>query len=296
MKPKRVIAGLIMMLFVPLIVFFVTLMNTNFGAISTYSASMLMSFALLPMLYWWMLGLVFTILVSGATSGVIADEVDKGTMLLLVSKPVSRVQIFLGKFLGVFAFGALMSFVGIFLGAWVAVMFTSGNIAHFFGMLPFLLFMFAYGLFVELIFLSISIALSSMMATGRKVLMACLGLVVLTFLVFFMIRRIAPGYYETYSLYWFDIGYHLGNILANAIQVWNILPASTLWQTSFDIYTSAFAGATTATIDTSQGIDLGGLPLAGYVAPVVSLLIWLLIAILLTLFGLYKLKRKEITN
>ncbi|OLS16201.1 MAG: hypothetical protein RBG13Loki_0164 [Promethearchaeota archaeon CR_4] len=101
-------------------------------------------------------------------------------------------------------------------------------------------------------------------------------------------------FYEAYYLYWFDIGYHLGNILANAIQVWNILPPSTLWQDNFNIFTSAFV--TTTTIDTSQGIDLGGLPLVEYVPPVVSLLIWVLIATLLTLFGLYKLKRKEITS
>ncbi len=294
LKPKRVIPGLVMMLVLPLAVFFWGAGSVNFGAISIYSAAMLINFNLVTMLYWWMLGMIFTILVTGATSGVIADEIDKGTMLILVSKPVSRMQIFLGKFLGVYAFGACMSCAGIFLGGWIAVLFSSGNITHFLEMLPFLFFMFAYSLFVELIFVSISMALSSILRTGRKAMMISLIIVFMTFLIFFIVRMVASSIYVEYSLYWLDIGYHLSNFLAFAMQVWSIIPSSTLWQSTFNMFTGAFLSS--SSLDTTQNIDLGGLPLAEYVSPIVSLLIWIAIAVLLTGLGLLKLKRKEITN
>ncbi len=298
-KPKRVIPGLITMLAAPLIYFFVQIDKDLLGSLSIYSASTLMIFNLLPMLYWWMLGLVFTISVSGTSSGLIADEIDKGTMLILVSKPVGRVQIFLGKFLGVFTFGALLSLVGLLTCGWVAVLFSSGNLAHFFAMLPFLLFMFAYSLFVELIFLSISMSLSSILKTGRKAMMLSLVISIVTFIVFFMFRAVLSAVYVQYPLYWLDIGYHLGNILVYAIQLTNIIPSSTLWQQNFNIFSSVFSYSMFSfnqTGDTAQNIDLGGYPLAGYVSPAISLLIWSIIAILLTIFGLYKLKRKEITS
>ncbi len=294
MKPKRVIPGMIVMLIIPLIVFFVISGSVNYGSISIYSAAMQNNFNLVSMLYWWMLGMVFTILVTGATSGVIADEVDKGTMLILVSKPVSRMQIFFGKFLGTYAFGAVISLVSILLLGWIAVLVTSGNITHFFAMIPFLLFMFVYSLFVELIFVSISMALSSILSTGRKTQMLCVLISVMTFVVFFMLRTLASTSYVQFYLYWFDLGYHLGNVLAYAIQVSNVLPASTLWQGLFTIFTSAFQVSTG--LDSTQNIDLGGNPLAGYVSPIISLLIWVALAAILTSFGLIKLKKKEITN
>lgn len=282
------------MLIVPIIVIMVLSGNVNFGVISIYSAAMNINFNLVTMLYWWTLGINFTILISGATSGVIADEVDKGTMLILVSKPVSRVQIFFGKFIGVFAFGAILSLIGLFLLGWLAVLFTSANISYFIEMIPFLLFMFAYSLFVEIIFVSISMALSSLLTTGRKTMMLMILFSMMTFVVFFMIRTVLPDYYVQYSLYWLDLGYHLGNVLAYAIQTWNAIPPSSLWQITFNIFTSAFVQS--SGMESAQNIDLGGYPLAEYVSPMISLLIWVAIAAILTLYGLLKLKRKEITN
>ncbi len=295
MKPKRVFPGLVVMLIVPVFVVMFTSGSVNYGIISIYSAAMNINFSLVTLLYWWTLGIVFTILVSGATSGVIADEVDKGTMLILVSKPVSRVQIFFGKFLGVYVFGALFSLIGIFLLGWIAVLVTSANISYFIAMIPFLLFMFVYSIFVELIFVSISMALSSILKTGRKTMMLMILFSIMTFVVFYMIRTLGTAYYTQFSLYWFDLGYHLGNILAAAIQTSSIIPSSSLWQGLFNLFTSAFL-VQTGSIVTAQDIDTGGYPLTGYVSPVISLLIWISLAAILLVYGLIKLKRKEISN
>ncbi|MFX1532839.1 MAG: ABC transporter permease [Promethearchaeota archaeon] len=290
---KKFIIVLALMSVFPLLLALGSIAGTNFGALPIYSASMKLNFSVLTNFYLWTLGLILALIVGGNSAGLIADEVDRGTMLILVSKPIGRFQIFLGKYLAVFSFGALLSFLSIFITAWMLVLLTSGNLVHFIGMLPFLMIVFSYSLFIEAIFLTISMALSSIMSRGRKVVIIIMFLVIMTYFGFLIIRTLFYQYYEVFSLYYFDIGYHLANVFVFIIDITNVLPSSSLWQQEFDLATGVFKGTS---IDSSQGIELGGLELVGYVPPIISLLLWSGLTALLLIFGLIKLKTKEISN
>ncbi len=273
--------------------------SIDFGSASIYSAAMSFSFNLISNLYFWTLGICLATLVSAKSAGKIADEVTKGTMLMLVSKPISRFQIFLGKYIAVFLYGMMLSFFGIYITGWVTVLINSGNISHFIAMIPFLNLMFVYSLFVEFIFLTISMALSSIMKKGRTVGGLVLLLVLITYLVFYLIKTlklidlVIDFVPQLVLINYIDLGYHFGNVLNLLNNVFNILPPSTLWQLTFNGYTGIF-DLTPA--DTHQSIELGGYDLNGYVDPVVSLLILVGLTGLLLLFGLNSLRKKEITN
>jgi ABC-type transport system involved in multi-copper enzyme maturation permease subunit len=291
---------MILMDLLPFIVTYSTFRTTSFGDISAYSAAMTLNFSLLPFLYLWTAGAIYVTFVGGQSAGLIADEVDRGTMLILVSKPISRVQIFLGKFLAVLLFGALMSVISIYTLGWLIVWLLSGNIDHFLAMLPFLNFFVLFSFFLDLIFVSIAMALSSIMKKGKKVGGIIILIVIMTYFGFFMIRMASMDTYTKYYLYYVDIGYHLGNVFVFLNSTFNIFPNSSTWQMFFSLFTGVYQfnifGGGGSMVDSSQGIDLGGYPINTYVAPVVSFILWVSISILLLLYGLYKLQRKEISN
>lgn len=264
----------------------------DYDSMSIYSVSMKFNFGIIPFMFFWTLGMMLTLNIGIISAGLIADEVDRGTMLLLVSKPVSRIQIFLGKFLAVFIYEAILCFISIFSYAYITVGFFSGNVMHFLGMLPFLWVLFLYSLIVISLFLAISMALSSIMSRGRNVGFIMISLSIIGYLVFFSIRQ-NPDMYTNYHLYLFDISHHLGNVFNSLIELTNALPSSTDWQIPLNSFSGIF---TEVGVDTSQGIDLGGLILVGYIHPSISFLILVGIAVILLFFGLYKLNRKEIAN
>ncbi len=265
---------------------------TDFSDISVYSASMLINFNLVAILYYWPAGLIFTLVLSGKSAGLIADEVDRGTMLTLVSKPISRIQIVTGKYIAVFVYGAVFNFISLFLIFWISVLTVSGNILHFFGTLPFFGLIFGFSLFVEFIFLNISISLSSIMSNGRKAGTVVFFIIISSYLVFFLFRMMGD-IYTKYSLYYFDIGYHLFNILIFFIDITKIIPPSQMWQDTFLLLYRFFVDPA---IDPSQGINNGSLELINYVDPIVSLLLLVGLSILLLLIGIIRFKKREITN
>ncbi len=275
------------------------LSTTDYGSISPFAASMTISFGLVPLLYFWTLGLVYSVMVGAKAAGTIADEVTKGTMLMLVSKPISRIQIFFGKYIAIFLYGLVLSFFGIYLSGWISVLLTSGNIIHFVGMIPFLNLMLVYSLFVEFIFLTISMALSSIMKKGRTAGVIIILLAALTYIVFLIIKfmgilpLLIAQFPEVSMIYYLDLGYHFGNVFYLINNTLGILPNSVAWQINFNMYAGIFMGQIN---DSTQDISLGGSQLNGYVDPFVSLLILIGLTFGLLLFGLNKLRTKEISN
>ena len=290
---RRFFIYITIMISVPLIVLTSVFTPTDFSDISAYSASMLINFQLIVILYYWTAGLIFTLVLSGKSAGLIADEVDRGTMLTLVSKPISRFQIVVGKYIAVFVYGAVLNFSSLFLIFWISVLNVSGNILHFLGTIPFLGFVFGFSLFVEFIFLNISISLSSIMSNGRKAGTVVFFIIISSYLVFLLFRMMGGDIYIKYSLFYFDIGYHLVNILIYFIDITNIIPSSQMWQDTFQWLISIFVDPA---IDPSQGINNGSLELINYVDPIVSLLLLVGLSIVLLLIGIIRFKKREIKN
>ncbi len=285
---------------VPLLIIAIARNDMN-PDISPYSASMKIIFAMLPMIYFLSFGMIYSIFVGAQSAGLICEEIEKGTMLILVSKPIGRIQIFLGKFLAVFCFGALISLISTFVIGWFGVLIATANLEHFLVMVPRLWFLFFYSIYINLIFCSISMALSSIMKSGKKVGGILIAIVLVAFFGFFMIRLLASDIYVAYYLYLVDIGYHLGNVFVFFNDIFGAFPATSAWQIEFSIYTGVFDapslfGFGSQGLDSAQLIDLGGYPLKNYVTPLGSFLIWTGFSVLLLIFGLFKLKTREISN
>lgn len=289
---KKVIITIVAMFLVPLIFIFLPI-AVDFGLISTHHAATVISIAIVFPSFLWSLGLAFTVIIGISGSPLISDEVRSGTMLILVSKPISRIKIFLGKYLAVFLFGMIISFTSIFTIGWIGVLKNSGNIDHFISLLPFLTALFLYSLFILFLFTSITMALSSIFKKSRTTSLLIMVLAILSYLAFMIIRTLVGPFYAAFQLYHFDLGYHLGNVFVLFIETLNAIPPSASWQLFFGTMTGIYS--LTSTIDPDQGINLGGLEKTNYYLPIFSLLIWILIAGLLLFFGIISLKKREIS-
>ncbi len=289
---KKMIAMIIIMLILPLI--YISLASpVDFGLISPFHAATIISIALAFPFFFWSLGLSYTIFIGMSGSPLIADEVSSGTMLILISKPISRIKIFLGKFIGVFLYGMVLSFVVIFVSGWIGVLSKSGNIDHFVSLIPFLTALYLYSLFILFLFTSITMALSSIFKKSRNASVGILLITIFSFLAFQLIRTMVGGAYAIFQLYHFDLGYHLGNVFILFIESLDAIPPSTSWQNIFGLLTGVYS--TESPIDPDQNINLGGYSKTNYYLPIVSLLIWLLIAFLLLVFALISLRKREVS-
>jgi len=289
---KKTIIILIVGVIFPLIVV-LTPTSVDFGLISPNHAATIIGFALMFPAFFWTLGLVFTIIIGTSGAPLIAEEVKSGTMLLLVSKPISRIKIFIGKYIAVYLYGMLLSFFSIFVIGWIGVFVKSGNIDHFFSLIPFLTALYIYSLFILFLFTSITMAFSSIFKKARSASMLIILIVILSYIAFLLIRTLTGPFYGTFQLYHFDLGYHLGNIFILFIETLNAVPPSASWQTLFASITGVYSLGTS--VDPDQNINLGGLEKTNYYLPVVSLLLWILIAALLLVFGIWSLKKREIS-
>ena len=289
---KKTIIMLIVISIFPLI--FILLPTTvDFGLISPNHAATIIGFALIFPAFFWTLGLVYTIIIGTAGAPLIAEEVKSGTMLLLVSKPISRIKIFIGKYIAVYLYGMLLSFFSIFVIGWIGVFVKSGNIDHFISLIPFLTALFIYSLFILFLFTSITMAFSSIFKKARSASMLIIFISILSYIAFLLIRTLTGPFYVTFQLYHFDLGYHLGNIFILFIETLNAVPPSISWQMWFASITGVYSLG--SSVDPDQNINLGGLEKTNFYLPVFSLLIWILIAALLLVFGIWSLKRREIT-
>ncbi|MHA1472307.1 MAG: ABC transporter permease [Promethearchaeota archaeon] len=289
---KKTIIILIVVVIFPLIVVLLPT-SVDFGLISPNHAATIVGFALMFPAFFWTLGLVYTIIIGTSGAPLIAEEVKSGTMLLLVSKPISRIKIFIGKYIAVYLYGMLLSFFSIFMIGWIGVFVKSGNIDHFISLIPFLTALFLYSLFVLFLFTSITMAFSSIFKKARSASILIIFISILTYIAFLLIRTLTGQFYVTFQLYHFDLGYHLGNVFILFIETLNAIPPSISWQLMFANITGVYSIGTS--IDPDQNINLGGLEKTNYYLPVFSLLIWILIAALLLVFGIWSLKKREIS-
>ena len=290
---KKLIFTTITMVFIPILFIILPISGVDFGAVSVHHAATAIGITLIFWVFFWTLGIAFTSVVGTSGSSLIAEEVSSGTLLLLVSKPISRIKIFLGKYIALYSYGILVSFLSIFILGWVSVLTQSGNIDHFIGLIPFLSALFIYSLFILFLFTSITMAFSSLFKKSRTTSMVVIIIVMVSYLAFFLIRTLTGTLYGAFQLYHFDLGYHLGNIFIFFIETLNAIPPSINWQMNFGMMTGVYD--LTPNLDPDQYINLGGLEKTNYYLPIFSLLLWVIIAVLLLIFGIFSLRKREIS-
>jgi ABC-2 type transport system permease protein len=234
------------------------------------------------------------IFVAILTATVIAGEAEKGTLTLLLSKPVRRWEPLLGKVIGIILFGTLMMLSGLLLGG-VFVFQESGASAaalsnSIISLLP--------GTIVYAFFVSVFVTCIGTLVgvhTGSRLKTALLTAIVPVLFFAFIFVRILPtqAIYEDYYLYVVDVNYHFAHLY---VSVQSALGTSFNpgTQQSFNTVSGVYDVAGSWQDPLLGGI-VGAVPLAGYVPPILSVAIIMLLAIGVLAFAVVKFDRMDIS-
>ncbi len=292
-SPLKFLICMILMLLYPLLLVLAPI-SVDFGSISIHHASSYIAVVLAFPLFFWTFGIILTSIIGISGSHLISEEVNTGTMLILISKPIKRYKIFVGKYIALFLHGLFLSFTALLLIGVISVLRYSGNIHHFIGITPFLISVFLYSVVLTFIFVSITLSFSSIFKSPRNSSISIIFLILISFIGFMVLRELIHVDYQNLQLYHFDLGYHLANVYVLFIELFNAIPPSIGWQSTFAQLYSVFSYL--GIVDPDQNINLGGLQKTNYYLPLVSLLIWVSIAILLLTYGVLSIQRREISS
>lgn len=186
LKPKAVILYLAVISSVSLAAGFLikTLYNSSIlqGQIITVTS------LFITLSYVWIMGLPLVIWIIYHGTGLIAGERDKGTLLLLFSKPLSRNRIFLGKYLALITSTLLLGECSIFLA--IILITTASFSANELTLclLKTVPFLSIYLLFVTVCFSTISAGLSVFCRSRKKSLFGLTILVIILYIVLPVLR------------------------------------------------------------------------------------------------------------
>lgn len=143
----------------------------------------------------------------------LAGEAEKGTLRILLSKPVKRWQLYLGTFAAIVTYGLLIGIAGLLLGAVFLYLFSDvGAIALQAGVFGSLVGYIAYGLFSVMLIAAVGLALA--VYTKDRLRTALGGFVLpLLMFVFITVQLFGVDVYDDFALYLVDPNRHLGNVL-----------------------------------------------------------------------------------
>jgi len=247
--------------------------------------------------FMWIIGIP-VVLMAGVTCGdFISKEDQDGTLLLLVSKPVRRYEIVMGKFLAFMINAVLLSLIVLLLSAVVMSSVMETDIYVFNNMMSLVPSMFLYAVFVSFIFGALATALSSLFRSRIKTIMLLVGVTMLIFFGFMMVRGYleSMNVYEEYGFSHMDVNYHLGNSYLFFIQSsgFRMMP---VYQGIMGQFTGTYDAAD---LNKLYDSDVGAMPPElqpkEYNTPLASMMIWTGIALALLLLGILKFERKEVS-
>jgi ABC-type transport system involved in multi-copper enzyme maturation permease subunit len=248
--------------------------------------------------FMWTTGLFLAFVVVASTAGAISKESHDGTLLTLVSKPIARRQIVLGKFTGVVIHALLMTTV-IFLIQAVVLWFLLPVEAPTFGTLLLAIpWMILYSLLVILVFASISLALSSLIDNQVVITVLACGAILFMFLfgptigTMMFIRN--AGSYENNHVYMIDGSYQLGNAFAPALEQalgGEMLPSEELDEMKY--FTGIFKGGRWGESSGSSEYQYPA-ELANYVTPAVSATLFMVLVAGCLTMAIFMTERKDV--
>jgi ABC-type transport system involved in multi-copper enzyme maturation permease subunit len=242
--------------------------------------------------YFWVGGIVLAFFASWIVTDFVAGEVSRGTLLSLITKPIHRWEVILGKFIAYIIFITIVELIAIFITIYVLVTFSGAHISVMSDLIQYIPILLLFALFVALVFGTIPLALSTISKSRVLVMIIMAAFVIIMYLGFYIIRSRAPDFYVDYQLFHFDIGYHMGNVFNSFIEIANI-KLTPVYQDLMGL----FAGTHDLGVsldEPDQGFLLASIPLTNYYSKAVSWLIWTLMPIGLMVLALFSLNRKEV--
>ncbi|MBD3226868.1 MAG: ABC transporter permease subunit [Candidatus Lokiarchaeota archaeon] len=287
---KKFLFSLVILLLFPIFIINLNPLDyVMFGSISIKQTIIIYSSNLVYPIYFWTFGLAYASIISSMGAPLISNEVRSGTILQLVSTPIKRESIFLGKYLGLFFYNMILAIFSLLTISYYTVFNFSQNFIHLIALIPFIGFAFLYSVLINFLFTSITMALSSIMEKSRNVALSVIFLTLFAFLGLSSIGQFISDVYIVLQLYHIDLGYHMANIYIFFIESSNLIPPD-YWQ-DFFIASRVFKSA--SSIDSDQNINIEGLEKTNYYPPELSLIIWLGISISLLIYGIYHLKKQD---
>ena len=207
---------IILMILLPLIVILSTLAFTE-----TYDGSLNDYLGLIYVYYTYCL--IFPIILTAVGAPLIAEELKSGTMLTLISKPISRGGIIATKYLALTFFGLFINLVPLSLITLIA-----HTMQTFEGVEEFFVVSFLFSLVVQFFFQSIAFGFSCLVKKTRTAILMPLLIIIITFFVLMMFRSMfmymyvgesEDPIYIQFQLYHFDLGYHLFNVYIGIMEI-----------------------------------------------------------------------------
>jgi ABC-type transport system involved in multi-copper enzyme maturation permease subunit len=245
--------------------------------------------------FMWIVGIPLVLLASVTCGDFVSKEDSDGTLLLLVSKPVARSEIIIGKFLAFMVSAALLELIVLLLSILVMSSTMQLDIYIFNNMLSLIPALFMYSIFVSFIFGTIATAFSSIFKSRMKTIMTLVGITILIFFGFMIIRGWLGTAYESYYLNYMDVNYHLGNSFLFFVEASGVKLVPT-YQGVMGQFTGTYDAAD---INKIFDRDIGAMPPTlepkAYNTPAASLAIWTFLALALLGLGIFKFQRKEIS-
>ncbi|MFX1364748.1 MAG: ABC transporter permease [Promethearchaeota archaeon] len=240
-------------------------------------------FQLLGIVTWYYnFSILFPIIIISATGPLISDELKTGTMLFLVSKPISRFKVILSKFIALYIYGIVISLLSLALISLIGLIkYPFSDIGLYF------LIYFLYSLIIIFFFGGITMGFSSIFTRSRNVLLLPLTLVIFSFLVMMMFKPLLffseDNWYEKYMLYNLDIGFQFANVFLwiGEYFIPKILDYYDFFFWMFGIV--------------KQGDDWDIYVKTEYYHPIFSLFYMLIIGVILLIIGILVLKKRDIS-
>lgn len=166
----------------------------------------------LALAHLWAIGIGLLLLGAVSSANTLAKEAEAGTLRIVLSKRVRRLEVILGTFAGIVVFLTLAAVANVLLAGaglfWFADIDAAALESGLFGAMPGNV---VFALFVSTVVAAVGLALS---VFTKSRLQTALGVLVMPALFFapMVARLISPDFYEDYYLYLPDMSYHLGNV------------------------------------------------------------------------------------
>jgi ABC-2 type transport system permease protein len=236
--------------------------------------------------------IMFPIILTVVSAPLIAEELKSGTMLTLISKPISRGEILITKYLALTCFGFLINIASLSLITLIAPLKY-----NFEGVAEFFVINLLFSLIVQIFFQSVAFSFSCLFKKTRNAILMPLLIIIISFFVLMTFRPLfmymhlgdseVPIYIQ-FQLFHFDIGYQLFN---SYIGVMNIISGGVsenmmYFLYMFGLYTQKYDSETWEVTFTRND----------FYSPLGSLIFLLSIAIGLIVLGYFLFKKRDISR
>lgn len=279
----KFIFTIISMIFLPVIFIFIIPMR-----FLDDQSSLNETLGMVQILFSYLIVLPFLLIYSSAS--LISEEVKSGTMLLLVSKPISRGEIVLGKYFAMLFYNLIISLVSL------GFVCLTAFLKHpFYDIIPFFWTQFLFSLLVIIFFGTLTMGFSMVFRNPKTTALIPLMLLLIMIFLFFIVRPFLmypnPNgelYYEAFQVYNYDLGYHFMNIYVWFYESYiSQLPIDMIgWLVSWGVYTIGY-DELFPEIETFNKTY--------YQPPHISLLIILIFAVIVIIVGFVIYKRRDIS-